>query len=142
MSNETNPSPPAQAQPVQPQPAQQTSVQQPTQTQNQPQQSVPQEMPAQSPPPPQEQTSSNAPIDTLRDGALKVSIFKNERESGTNYSLDQGRIYTDSQGQIQEAKTLSGTEPLRMARLLERAYDRVGEFRAEMKQAKKSELEK
>lgn len=82
-------------------------------------------------------SQGNAPVDTLRDGALKVSIFRNERENGVSYSMDSGRIYTDGQGQIKESKSLSGSEPIRMARLLEKSYDRVGEFKAQMKQKNK-----
>jgi len=85
---------------------------------------------------------NNKPVETLRDGALKLAIFKNERENGTSFAMEPGRLYTDSQGQIRESKSLSGSEPIRMARLLNKGYDRIGEFRYEMKQAQKAELEK
>lgn len=110
--------------------------QQPSQVQ---QQAQPQ---TQSAPQSQEQASGNRPVETLRDGALKVAIFQNEREHGTNFSLETGRIYTDAQGQIQESKTLSGSEPLRMSKLLDKGYDRVGEFKAQLKQSKQNEQER
>lgn len=81
----------------------------------------------------QAKRSKNAPVETLRDGALKVSIFKNEYENGTQFSLEPGRIYTDARGSIRESKSLSGSEPLRMSRLLDKGYDRVGQFKAELK---------
>jgi len=118
MSNETN----QPQQPVQPQTQQVQQSQQQAQSQTQ------------SAPPTQEQPSGNRPVETLRDGALKVAIFQNEREYGTNFSLEPGRIYTDAGGQVRESKSLSGSEPLRMSKLLDKAYDRVGEFKAQLKQ--------
>ena len=83
----------------------------------------------------------NKPLETLRDGALKVSIFRNRGEKGDYYALDPGRIYTDEKsGEVREASSLSGTEALRMAHLLTRGYQRVGEFKEQAKeQAKEKE---
>ena len=78
------------------------------------------------------------PVDTLRDGSLKVAIFRNRAENGDYFSLSPGRIYTDENGEVRETKTLSGAEPLRMARLLNRGYARVAEFRAQMKEERTS----
>lgn len=80
----------------------------------------------------------NKPVETLRDGALKVSIFRNRGENGNYYALDPGRIYTDEKtGEVREVSSLSGGEPLRMAHLLTKGYERVGEFREQdKKQAK------
>lgn len=76
----------------------------------------------------------NTPVETLRDGALKLSIFRNRGERGDYYSMVPGRVYTDDAGTVRETKSLSGSDPLRMANLLTRGYDRVGEFKAAMKQ--------
>jgi hypothetical protein len=80
----------------------------------------------------------NEPVDTLRDGALKVSIFRNHGENGDYYTLDPSRIYTDEKsGEVREASSLSGSEPLRMANLLTRSYASVGEFREQDKEQAK-----
>lgn len=79
------------------------------------------------------QSKGNGPIETLRDGALKVSIFRNERENGTQFSMQPGRIYTDNKGEVRESQSLSGTEPIRMSRLLDKGYDRIGEFKSKIK---------
>lgn len=72
----------------------------------------------------------NKPVETLRDGALKVSIFRNQSEKGAFYAVDPGRIYTDeASGDVRETSSLSGSEPLRMAHLLTKGYERVGELR-------------
>ena len=75
----------------------------------------------------------NKPVETLRDGALKLSIFRNQRENGVSFSMQPGRIYTDSQGHVRESASLSGSEPIRMAKLLDKGYDRVADFKAQMK---------
>lgn len=85
------------------------------------------------------QESVNKPLDVLRDGALKASIFRNVRDGLDFYSVDSGRIYTDDDGNIKEAKSLSPNETLRMSRLLEKSYDRIGDFRNQRKEELKSQ---
>lgn len=81
----------------------------------------------------------NKPMETLRDGALKLSIFRNTSERGESYSMVPGRIYTDKEtGQIREASSLAGSEPLRMAHLLTKGHDRVSDFREQAKREKSS----
>lgn len=77
----------------------------------------------------------NRPVETLRDGALKLSIFRNQGDRGPFYSMVPGRIYTDGKTEkIRETSSLSGSEPLRMANLLTKGYERVSEFRAQSKE--------
>ena len=76
----------------------------------------------------------NRPVETLRDGPLKVAIFRNESERGESYSMVPGRIYTDQgTGEIREASSLGGSEPLRMAHLLTKGHDRITELREKRK---------
>ena len=80
----------------------------------------------------------NKPLETLRDGPLKVSIFRNQGENGAFYTLDPGRIYTDEKSkEVREVSSLSGSEPLRMAHLLTKGYERVGQFREQDKEQEK-----
>lgn len=78
--------------------------------------------------------NTNKPVETLRDGALKVSIFKNESDKGPFFSIKPGKLFTDSEGNTRETNNLTGTEPLRMSKLLDKGYDRVGEFKARLKE--------
>lgn len=81
----------------------------------------------------------NRPIETLRDGALKLSIFRNRGDRGDFYSMVPGRIYTDEKSEkIRETSSLSGSEPLRMANLLTKGYERVADFRAQAKEDRQS----
>lgn len=69
------------------------------------------------------------PIDTLRDGLLKATIWKNEGEKGPFFTVNLTRTYQDGAGNYQDSDSFSGTELLRIARLAGKAYDRVGELR-------------
>ena len=78
-------------------------------------------------------TQSNKPIDTLRDGAIKATIWKNPikngAEQGVFYSVDFSRTYRDEAGNYHDSHSFSGTEPLQIARLATVAYDRIAELR-------------
>ncbi len=76
----------------------------------------------------------NKPVETLRDGALKVAIFRNQSERGESYSMVPGRLYTDTgTGEVREVSSLNGSEPLRMAHLLTKGHDRITELREKRK---------
>ncbi len=69
------------------------------------------------------------PVETLRDGAIKATIWKNTGEKGDYYSVDLTRIYKDKDDHYQDTHSFSSHELLRVAHLAERAYDRVAVFR-------------
>lgn len=72
----------------------------------------------------------NKPVEVLRDGALKLSIFRNVNEHGETYAMVPGRIYTDKDsGQVREADSINSREALRMAHLLTKGHDKVAELR-------------
>ena len=73
---------------------------------------------------------ANQPIETLRDGRLKATIWKNFGDNGNFYSVNLTRIYQKDNGDWQDSDSFSGTELLRIARLAGKAYDRVNELRA------------
>ena len=75
-------------------------------------------------------TTSNQPTLTIRDGALKATIWKNFGENGNFYSVELSRTYTDSAGEFHESNSFSGNELLRIARLAEQAYDEILSLRA------------
>lgn len=72
-------------------------------------------------------SNQNKPAFTFRDGALKVTGWANFGENGTFYSVEPSRTY--KQGEVfKDSHSLSGTEPIQMARLLHLAYTRIGEL--------------
>ncbi len=72
---------------------------------------------------------ANQPTETLRDGSLKATIWKNEGEKGAFFSVNLTRTYKDDAGNYHDSDSFSGTELLRIAHLATRAYDLVSELR-------------
>jgi hypothetical protein len=73
---------------------------------------------------------TNSPIDTLRDGRLKATIWKNFGDNGNFYTVTLSRSYQDEADNWQDSDSFSGSELLRIAHLASRAYDRVSELRS------------
>lgn len=69
-------------------------------------------------------TQKNQPIDTIRDGALKATIWKNPTENGHFYSVDITRTYKVGDDS-KDSSSFSGTELLQVARLAEIAYSEI-----------------
>ncbi|MEO0851905.1 MAG: hypothetical protein AAFY15_00155 [Cyanobacteria bacterium J06648_11] len=63
------------------------------------------------------------PLDTIRDGSLKATIWKRETENRPFYSVELTRSYTDQDGKWHDASSFVGDELLRIARLAQLAYD-------------------
>ncbi len=72
--------------------------------------------------------TKNRPAQTLRDGALKAAIWKNESESGVFYNVTFARTYKDGQGTLQNTDSYSGSQLLRLARLADQAYAKISEL--------------
>lgn len=72
---------------------------------------------------------ANQPTDTLRDGSLKATIWKNEGEKGAFFSVNLSRTYKDDAGNYHDSDSFSGSELLRIAHLASRAYDRISDLR-------------
>lgn len=75
----------------------------------------------------------NKLLETLRDGPLKVPLFRNQGSNGEFITASPSKIYTDREGNTKQTTSLSGPELLRMSRLMEKAYDRSAEHREAMK---------
>ena len=70
-------------------------------------------------------STSNTPAITLWDRNLKVTIWKNEKPDGKGvwYEHVPGRVYSGENDKPKSAHTFSGSEPLKLAHLLQRAYE-------------------
>lgn len=73
--------------------------------------------------------ANNKPIDTIRDGALKATIWKNFGDNGNFYSVELSRTYRDENGDYHDSHSFSGSDLLKIARLSELAYSRVADLR-------------
>jgi len=73
-------------------------------------------------------TQTNTPVATLRDGAIKATIWANPSQKGTFYSVEFTRTYKSGEA-FKESRSFSGAEPLQIARLANLAYDAISDLR-------------
>lgn len=70
--------------------------------------------------------NANKPVATLRDGAIKATIWGNLSDNGrVRYSIDISRSYTDDQGAWHDTHYFGRNELLRVARLAGKAFDEI-----------------
>lgn len=73
---------------------------------------------------------SNKPLETLRDGVLKATIWANQTEKGTFYNTNLSKLYEDRNGQLKETTSYNSTELLRIAELARQAHTNINMHRA------------
>ena len=78
--------------------------------------------------------TNNTPLETLRDGAVKITIWENQGEKGNWYSIEPGRTYTDAAGIVKTAYSFSNGDLLKLSYLLTKAYDRIVQIRSSQPQ--------
>lgn len=72
------------------------------------------------------QMNTNKPVHTLRDGALKANIWRNESKNGTPYySVSLSRSYKRSDGTYADSTSFSGLDLLKISRLAEQAASHI-----------------
>lgn len=77
------------------------------------------------------QTTSNKPLATVRDGAIKATIWSNPTDKGgVRYSVEISRSYTDAEGAWHDTHYFGRNELLRVSHLAGKAYDAIAEAAA------------
>jgi len=76
-----------------------------------------------------ENRADNRPVDVIRDGNLKASIWRNEGENTVSYATTIARTYKTEDGAYRESNSFTGTELLRVSELARKAYDRTNDLR-------------
>ena len=76
----------------------------------------------------------NPPIEVLRDGNLKASIWRNESDNGSFFTTTISRIYKDDRGNYHDTNGFSGADLLRVAELAREAYRISNDLRLEQRQ--------
>lgn len=76
-----------------------------------------------------ENRADNRPVDVIRDGNLKASIWRNEGENSVSYATTIARTYKTEDGAYRESNSFTGTELLRVSELARKAYDRSNDLR-------------
>ena len=67
----------------------------------------------------------NAPVLTLRDGTLQVSVWENQTRSNRWYSATMKNSYQDADGNWHDTQTFRFNDLLRIALLAREAYRQV-----------------
>lgn len=68
----------------------------------------------------------NGPVATIRDGALKSSIWRNDSEKGTYHSATISRVYKDERsGEYRESNSFGKNDLLRVAELSRKSYGKI-----------------
>ena len=73
----------------------------------------------------------NKPVDILRDGNIKASIWRNSSENGTFYTTTLARTYSDKDGKPKDTHSIPSNDLLRASELSRQAYNRCKELRRE-----------
>lgn len=73
-------------------------------------------------------TTKQRPVETLRDGALKAAIWKNESENGSFFAVTFARTYRNGDEELRDTDSFSGSQLLRLSRLADKAYDRTAKL--------------
>ena len=62
---------------------------------------------------------NNKPLDTIRDGRLKITIWENKSEKGDVYhTMTPSKTYQDREGRLQDSHSFSMSEGLRINALM------------------------
>ncbi|WP_300532441.1 hypothetical protein [Maricaulis sp.] len=75
-----------------------------------------------------------ARADTLRDGAIKATIWERQGERGQFYATELARTYQDRDGNLHDSRSFSGTDLLKVSELAKTAYQRTQELKREKAQ--------
>ena len=73
----------------------------------------------------------NMPLEVLRDGNLKCSIWKNTYGERTIHSVQFRRTYQDKDGNYRDTDSFSKQDLLRLSRLAGQSYDALNRLREE-----------
>lgn len=73
--------------------------------------------------------TNNKPAATIRDGAIKATIWKNKGEKGDFHSIRFTRTWKDDKGNYQDSDNFTGAELLRVAYLATKAYEHLASLR-------------
>lgn len=74
-------------------------------------------------------TTTTKPAATIRDGAIKATIWRNKGEKGDFHSVRFTRTWKDEQGNYHDSDSFTGAELLRVAHIATKAYEQLASLR-------------
>ena len=78
--------------------------------------------------PPENEKPHEGPVDTLREGSLKATIWKNETERGVAFNATFSRVYQKAEGDWAETRSIPSKDFLRLSELGRAAHHRVSDL--------------
>ena len=85
---------------------------------------------------------ANPPAETIRDGSLKATIWRNEGEKGAYHTVNLARTYKDNEGNLRESTSFRAQDMLPLSELSRQAHYRANELnRAAFKERRAAEPE-
>ena len=76
------------------------------------------------------QTVAHAgPVETLRDGFLKVTLWRNEGENGPYFTANFAKIY-EKDGELHDGHSFHSSDLLGISELARQAYSKIRRHRA------------
>ena len=75
--------------------------------------------------------ASNQPLETLRDGRLKATVWENQSDTGPYHTVTLAKVYEDKDGHLQETSSFSASELLRVAELARESHGLIRDLRRE-----------
>lgn len=74
--------------------------------------------------------TTNRPVDTLRDGKLKATIWRNEGETGAFYAVTLSRLF-EKDDALHDGHSFTGGDLLKVAELARKAYEQIRQLKVE-----------
>ena len=74
---------------------------------------------------------ANSPVSKVRDGAVYASIWENQGDKGTFYTVTWSRTFTDENDKAKSSDSFSQSDLLKQQNLIPKVYDRIAELRAQ-----------
>jgi len=83
------------------------------------------------PEPSQAPQKSKGPVDTLRDGALKATIWRRQSETKDYFTTSFAKTYSDKEGALKDGHSFGQSDLLGVAELARLAHQRTAELKRE-----------
>jgi len=81
------------------------------------------------------------PVETVRDGDIKSSIWRNTGERGDYHSATFARTYRDNDGNVRDANSFIGTDILKLSEITRQTYNRCRELDREIFKERRAQRE-
>lgn len=71
------------------------------------------------------------PVETLRDGLIRASIWERSSDKGSMFNTTLSRSYQDNEGNWKDTNSLRSRDNLPASELLRQSHSRINELKAE-----------